>query len=105
MADAISATLGFGSVAGSSAAPVDIVTLTSYPKNFVTLTNFDATNWLFAKDASDPGPFKVAGPGASLTIAHGPPNGNNTRKIIGFGATPSNGGAATVVAAISADKY
>lgn len=108
MADAIDGTLGFGTVAGSSASPVDILTLTKASgkdRNFVVLTNTDVTNWLFAKDSTDPGCYKIALPGQSLTIAHGPQSANNVTKIRGWGATPSNAGNASVLVVVSGDKF
>lgn len=105
MADAISATLGYGSVAGSSAAPVDIITFSgALACNFLQLTNQDATNWLFAKAADDPGPYMIAAPGQVITIARGPQSANNLTKIKGWGASPSNGGAATVLVTLLARK-
>ncbi len=108
MADVINAVTGFGTTAGTgtAAAPEDIYTMTRGTKrNFVTITNTDGTNWFLAKDAVIPGPYKVALPGASLTIAVGPQSANNLSKIVGFGCAPGDattGHAVQVV--LAADK-
>lgn len=107
MADVLAA--GFGSVAGTRLAPVTLLSnevggSMIGGKNFVTLTNTDDTDWLFAKSADDPGAYKIALPGASCTICRGPERANNLKKIIGFGATPSEAGTATVLVVVSADK-
>lgn len=72
--------------------------------NFVTLTNSDTTNWLFAKEQQSAGPFLVALPGQSLVIAMGPQSVNNVKNVVGFAGTPSNAGTCTLTAVLSAVK-
>ena len=103
MADVINS-MGFGTLSGSLASPSTIMTITG-GKNFVTLANLDTTNWVHAKADSDPGPYKVALPGTTLTIAIGPPSAPNVRNVKGFAQPPNgSGGGATVVIALAADK-
>ncbi len=104
---AIDTTLGFGTIsAGTSASPITVLDLSAnsgaFKRNWVTLSNLDPTNWLFLKSADDPGPFKIALPGANVTVQRSKA-GNNVTKVIGFAATPYNAGTGTLVAALVAD--
>ena len=103
MSDVINSS-GFGTLSGSLAAPSRVMTITG-GKNFVTIANLDATNWVHVKADTDPGPYKVALPGTTATIAIGPPSAPNVRNVIGFAQPPNgSGGGATVVIALAADK-
>jgi hypothetical protein len=80
---------GWGTVIGSRASPQTLLSSDSNERgaNFVTLRNTSLTDWLFAKEVSDPGVYKVAGPGQALTIAMGPPSANNVKLVKGFATT------------------
>ena len=106
MADVLDPVFGFGTVTGGSvASPLTLLTLSPNHKNFITLHNDAASDWLFAKEASDPGPYKRAAGGLELTVCRGPQASNVLGKIIGF-ATAANdtSSSGTVVAALCADK-
>lgn len=96
---------GYGTLSGTVNRTTPAVLLSSRHANFVTLTNADTTNWLFAKDPTLPdAPYAVALPGGSLTVAHGPQSANNVQKIVGFATTPNEAGSASLVAVVSAIK-
>lgn len=108
MADVLA--LGYGTVAGTRAAPATLIssaqaTGAQYAgANFFQIANLDATNWLFVKAQDDPGPFVVALPGQSALIARGPQSANNVKGLIGFATTPSEGATITLTAAIVGKK-
>ena len=111
MADVLA--LGYGTVAGTRAAPQTLLSKTTDAGvvgtqqgglNFVQIANLDTANWLFVKSADDPGPFVIALPGQSALVARGPSSANNLKAVVGFATTPSEAGTISLTAAIVGKK-
>ena len=111
MADLLALSYGIIPITATRAAPAILLSSLTDKSgaNFYTFTNQDTTNWVFLKDATDPGSFVLLLPGQSGTIARGPQSANNARKIVGFATAPSSdyisdGAAATAKVTLSSKK-
>lgn len=105
MADALAN--GWGTVTGTRASPVDLISSATIAGglNFATIVNNHSSNWLFAKSADVPGTlYQIALPLQSLIIARGPQSTNNIKRIIGFATTANEAGAGTLTATVTAYK-
>ena len=111
MADLLALSYGIIPITATRAAPATLLSTATDPQgvNFETFTNQEATNWVFLKDATDPGSYVLLLPGQSATIARGPQSANNMRKVVGFATAPSSdyisdGAAATAKVTLSSKK-
>ncbi len=112
----------FGTIGGTRVSPTLLLDSTVSADNFsganvVEIQNLDSTNWFFFRPKSLPtgiaSPFVVVLPGQSAIISRGqmPPGlagpsaaYNGILAVEGFGATPSEAGAANVLVVIKTVK-